>query len=565
MNRLNNALAQRNQAREEALINAAKLKELQAQVVEGKVTPVAQQPITPQSGHLVAGATPPTSAGMLERMQRMYSTMSPSKELPSPATQAVPGGRTFDGATGVDSLSDMDRRQRELYAKQQQLLREQRSADQERLLTALRSDLGFVEDRPVAAVLVFRCCLQWKAFQADRTPLFDRINQTMGEQVELQQEDNGRLSYWLSNTVALLYLMQTHIKPAAGGGYGTRLRQSGQQAARGLFGSASKGLSAVLGRAVGSPAGDEASIHGGTVGGMRQVEAKYPALLFKQQLDAFVQRIFPMLRDNVKKEISPHLSACIHAPRVAHGGRSATRRPSGGAAAPADSSGSAANAEATAASWKHILGVFENLLATLRANHVPAFLVQKLFEQLFSFVNVQLFNQLLLRRECCSFSNGEYVKTGLAEVEMWVGKAGREWLGDSWDQLAHIRQAVTFLVIHQKNRKSLQEITQDLCPVLSVQQLYRISTMYWDDRYGTETVSHDVLSKMKQLMVDGASSAAGHSFLLDDDSTIPFAQEDIAGLLDGKELLGETLIPQELRDTPSFTFLGKKLDLSQIH
>ena len=43
-------------------------------------------------------------------------------------------------------------------------------------------------------------------------------------------------------------------------------------------------------------------------------------------------------------------------------------------------------------------------------------------------------------------------------------------------------QAVTFLVIHQKHRKSLEEITNDLCPVLSVQQLYRISTMYWDDR-----------------------------------------------------------------------------------
>jgi hypothetical protein len=39
-------------------------------------------------------------------------------------------------------------------------------------------------------------------------------------------------------------------------------------------------------------------------------------------------------------------------------------------------------------------------------------------------------------------------------------------------------------VIHQKHRKSLGEITSDLCPVLSVQQLYRISTMYWDDRCG---------------------------------------------------------------------------------
>lgn len=43
------------------------------------------------------------------------------------------------------------------------------------------------------------------------------------------------------------------------------------------------------------------------MGGFRLVEAKYPALLFKQQLDAFVQKIFPMMRDNVKKNITPML------------------------------------------------------------------------------------------------------------------------------------------------------------------------------------------------------------------------------------------------------------------
>ena len=39
-----------------------------------------------------------------------------------------------------------------------------------------------------------------------------------------------------------------------------------------------------------------------------------------------------------------------------------------------------------------------------------------MFKQLFSFINVNLFNQLLLRRECCSFSNGEHVRTGLTQV-----------------------------------------------------------------------------------------------------------------------------------------------------
>jgi hypothetical protein len=77
----------------------------------------------------------------------------------------------------------MDRRQRELYAKQQQLLREQRAADQERLLAALKENLGFAHGRPVASMVVFRCILQWKTLQADRTQLFDRIIGSMGAQV----------------------------------------------------------------------------------------------------------------------------------------------------------------------------------------------------------------------------------------------------------------------------------------------------------------------------------------------------------------------------------------------
>ena len=50
-------------------------------------------------------------------------------------------------------------------------------------------------------------------------------------------------------------------------------------------------------------------------------------------------------------------------------------------------------------------------------------------------------------------------------------------------------QAIAFLVFPQKQKKTLEEITVDLCPALSINQLYRISTMYWDDRYATDTVS----------------------------------------------------------------------------
>merc|ERR1712070_942461 len=179
--------------------------------------------------------------------------------------------------------------------------------------------------------------------------------------------------------------------------------------------------------------------------------------------------------------------------------------------------------------WTTIINLMQGLLQLMKDTHVPKFLIRKLFKQVFAFINVQLFNQLLLRRECCSFSNGEYVKTGLAELEQ-------------------IRQAVSFLVIHNKNKKSLEEITQEVCPVLSVQQLYRISTMYWDASYGTTTVSNDVLAKMKRTMMEESSNSSSNtSFLLDDDPSVPF---DFAMLT---EDVVELRI--ELKDFPAPDFL----------
>lgn len=55
-------------------------------------------------------------------------------------------------------------------------------------------------------------------------------------------------------------------------------------------------------------------------------------------------------------------------------------------------------------------------------------------------MNCQLFNQLLLRPECCSTSNAHYVLLGLKQLDAWVVEVGRELLGDSWEELEHIRQ-----------------------------------------------------------------------------------------------------------------------------
>ena len=42
-----------------------------------------------------------------------------------------------------------------------------------------------------------------------------------------------------------------------------------------------------------------------------QVEAKYPAITFKQQLTALLEKVYGMIRHNLKKELSPLLGLCI--------------------------------------------------------------------------------------------------------------------------------------------------------------------------------------------------------------------------------------------------------------
>jgi myosin-5 len=66
--------------------------------------------------------------------------------------------------------------------------------------------------------------------------------------------------------------------------------------------------------------------------------------------------------------------------------------------------------------WSNVLAVFDDLLLQLHNNWVPRQVVAAMFGQLFAFVNVQLFNQVMLRRECCSLANAEYVFAGLEQV-----------------------------------------------------------------------------------------------------------------------------------------------------
>ncbi|KAF3653588.1 Myosin-14 [Capsicum annuum] len=349
------------------------------------------------------------------------------------------------------------------------------------LIDCVMKDVGFSQSKPVAAFTIYKCLLHWKSFEAEKTIVFDRLVQMIGSAIE-NQDSNDHMAYWLSNTSTLLFLIQKSLKPdSAVGANPTRKPQP----ATSLFGRMTMGFRS---------SSSDISLAGGAV---HQVEAKFPALLFQQQLTAYVEKIYGIIRDNLKKELGSLLSLCIQ---------------------------------------------------------MPPILVQKIFSQAFSYINVQLFNSFLLRRECCTFSNAEYVKSGLAELELWCCQAKEEYAGSSWDELKHIRQVVGFLVIHQKYRISYDDITNDLCPVLSDQQLYRICTLYWDDKYNTRSVSPDVISSMRVLMTEDSNNAESNSFLLDDNSSIPFSIDEVSNTLQVKDF-ADVKPATELLENPAFQFL----------
>ncbi|XP_019055618.1 PREDICTED: myosin-12-like isoform X2 [Nelumbo nucifera] len=427
----------------------------------------------------------------------------------------------------------------------QKSLTDRQQENHDTLIKCLVEDKRFDKNRPAAACIVYKSLLQWRSFEAEKTNIFDRIIHTIRSSVE-NQENISELAYWLSTTSTLLFLLQNTLKA---GNSSSTLSHRSRTSPTTLFGRMAQGL-----RSSPSSMGISSG-YSGMVGKpdiQSRVEAKYPALLFKQHLTAYVEKIYGMIRDSLKKEITPFLNLCIQAPR------SARARSVRGSSKNIHSN-MVAKQQASSIHWQSIVGCLDRTLGIMCNNYVPSMIIRKTFCQVFSFINVQLFNSLLLRRECCSFSNGEYVKAGLQELEQWCSKATDQFAGPSWDELQHVRQAIGFLVSHQKPQKSLDEITNEICPVLSIPQIYRIGTMFWDDKYGTQGLSQDVIGKMRTLMTEDSISMPNNSFLLDVDSSIPFSLEEISrAFLDIN--LSDVDPPPLLRQNSEFHFLLQRTD-----
>ncbi|KQK17928.1 hypothetical protein BRADI_1g37626v3 [Brachypodium distachyon] len=408
---------------------------------------------------------------------------------------------------GLDEKKTLDPRRFEGFSDQENV---------DILIRCICQDLGFSDDRPIAACIVYKCLLHWKSFQAGTTNVFDRIIASMFSAIKAQ--GNERLAYWLSNSYSLLMLMQGTMKTAGAGRFTPR-----------------RSLTAIIRMVIARNREFGGSHLIGGKGGMQQIEAKRPALLFKGHLTGFFEKVYGMIIDNLTKEISPLLGCCIEAPTI--------------------------TSQALFDHWQRIVNILTDCLLILKSNYVSSFLISKVFTRLFSFIDVQLFNSLLLS-ESCSFRDGEYVKAGLAKLEQWCTYETEEYAGSSWEELKHIRKAAIFLTMREKQKKTLKEITCHVCPVLSIPQLYRFCTIYQDGKYGNHNVSPlaDVLSSMESLMMEDENNTEKYSLLLYDKlESNPFSVEDIPNSVAEFELIDADM-PPLIRENPCFDFLYRRTD-----
>ncbi|KAF2589991.1 hypothetical protein F2Q70_00037961, partial [Brassica cretica] len=477
------------------------------------------------------------------------------------------------------------------------------------LLKCVSQNVGFSHGKPVAAITIYKCLIHWKIFEADKTSIFDKIVPVFGSAIENQEDDN-HLAYWLTNTSTLLFLLQRSLRHSPTGSSPTKPPQPTS-----FLGRMTQGF-----RSTSSPNLSTDVVH--------QVDARYPALLFKQQLTAYVETMYGIIRENFKREVSSLLSSCIQDLKKSSHDSSVVKSPSKSSEdnppaktseesslkkssednSPDNSKSSVENLAAKASeddnspaktseensltksseenlpaksnspkqlseedslakqgqaamlseenspanSWQSIIGLLNYNLITWKKNYVPPFLVQKIFSQTFQYINVQLFNCLLLEQEYCTFNMGKEVKAGLDELDSWCSQATGEFVGSSWDELKPTRQAVVLLVTEQKSTITYDDLTTNLCPVLGTQQLYRICTLSNNEDHNDHNVSPEVISNLKLLMTNEDEDS--RSFLLDDDSSIPFETDEIANCMQEKDFANVKSV-SELADNPNFLFL----------
>ncbi|XP_019097387.1 PREDICTED: myosin-17 [Camelina sativa] len=155
------------------------------------------------------------------------------------------------------------------------------SENQEVLAKSISQNLGYEGGKPVAAYIIYKCLLHWRSFEVERTIIFKRIVQIITSAIQVIKmifvpDDNNVLAYWLSNSATLFCLLKRTFTSAT-------ITPSSRVKKLQILSLSFFVFCICL---------------------------NVPASGFKQQLIDFIEKVYAMIRDNLKKEIFPLFEFC---------------------------------------------------------------------------------------------------------------------------------------------------------------------------------------------------------------------------------------------------------------
>ncbi|CAI7786435.1 unnamed protein product [Closterium sp. NIES-53] len=404
----------------------------------------------------------------------------------SPASPDVPRGPACGAASEAPRLHIITEEVQPLDAQ----------LDQDRLLKLFQTDLGFDGELPVSACVIYRALVHWRSFETESTDVFDKIMGIMRAAIWAQDPDVApgagasadsaaqpeaarsgagqdedvvgsidKLAYWLANSACLLNLLLRSFKASEVPRETAAFRQ------------------AIFSPTVTS----EDEIAAAEADGVQLVKPMFPALLFGQQLAAYVEEVYLCIVGNLNNDASTNFLRNTYQWNM----RAAAQR-------------LATPIPAAEARWSLITTKLSDMLNILKLNHVPAFLVRRVFRQIFALINAELFNRVLLNRRSCAFH-------------------------------FHIRQAVEFVAFPERSDMCLEDLR--CFPALSMMQLHRIAGL------NSTFLTHAMLDALREKSKEEASCDCTTSFLLDHDRSIPFSVSDM--YKEQPKISGNDLLPPD--------------------
>ncbi|CAI7778820.1 unnamed protein product [Closterium sp. NIES-53] len=349
--------------------------------------------------------------------------------------------------------------------------------------------------------------------------------------------------YWLSNVSCLMLLVEVVYKPAAAAAAAEKPKTAaGSNWFTNMF--------------------QAPSFSDATRQHQQHQQQQQPALgaveflVFKQELAVLLDDAFLELRASVNLELQTLVSLLTQSPT--------------------------ANAQHMREFWAAALVSLRSAVGCMQANRVPTVLARHLLWQVLHFLDVRLFNGLMLRSHWCpiTLANGEAMEQGLLALEAWLSEDVHPWLDGAAagmgmsrsvgslgagtaagsvgggsralliDALQHTYQAVVLLTSKQKARKTMEEVVS-MCPSLNFTQLTILCSWFEDEVYGSRGFDRAVLQQLRGAGEDYESE------LLEAFEGLPFTPTAVVAAVPP---INPFLVPlpQFLPPAPAFDFLRQQ-------